>query len=272
MNLNEAEHALNRGDEAKALEHAELATELAEDDILREKARLFVNRVTSDLPEKPVISPAHSCSGCSPSHHDVSPTDDFSSDFLSMAEQFELLIHPLPGDLPERYRQMGEKFAYAYIAVHNDRTEEGIKIFKELSSHSTSDILDYEIALIDFRQGRLDECEQGLRRAISRNSGNPLCFLGLVQLLVETERLQEAMSVLERMISDGHLPDQATLILGDLLLMTGNSQAALENYISALDFPAVAKSAAQKAVPLLEEFGRSGDAQALAKRYLKGCC
>lgn len=272
MNLNEADHARNLGDEAKALEHAELAIELAEDDTLREKARIFVRKITSVSPETPPTAPTHSCSGCTPSHHAVSSTDDFSSDFLSVAEQFELLIHPLPGDLPERYRQMGEKFAYAYTAVHNDRVEEGFKIFKELSDRSTNDILDYEIALIDFRQGRLEECEQGLRSAISRNSGNPLCFLGLVQLLVETDRLHEAMPILEGMISDGHLPDQATLILGDLLQMTGNSQAALERYISALDFPAAAKSAAQKAVPLLEELGRFGDAQVLAKRYLKGCC
>ena len=61
-------------------------------------------------------------------------------------------------------------------------------------------------------------------------------------------------------------------MLGDLLLMEGDAAAALDRYIEAVALPSVAKTAAQKAVPLLERAGRSADAQALAKRYLKGCC
>lgn len=272
LNLQEADHALRRGDTAKAIEHAELAIELAEDETIRENAGLFLNNDAANSVISPQTGPSHSCSGCTPSHHATSTTDDFSDDFLSTSDQFELLIHPLPGDLPDRYRKMGEKFAYAYTALHNDRIDEGINILKDLARATPSDILDYEIALADFRQGRLTECEQGLHRAIARNRDNPLCRLGMVQLLVETGRPYEALPILEGMISDGHLADQAIVMLGDLLLMTGDAQAALDRYLSALNYPGVAKVAAQKAVPVLEQSGRYADAALLAKQYLKGCC
>lgn len=272
MNLIEAEHSLQRGDLSKSIEHAELALHLAEDDTLRGNAKNFVNKVTSISPEVAIEHPSHSCSGCNPLHKGVEANDDFNNDFLSLGEQFELLIQPLPGNLPERYRQMGEKFAYAYTAVHDDRVDEGVKIFKELAKTVSSDILTYEIAIIDFRNGNLTECENGLKLAIALNKDNPLSYLGLVQLMVETDRLLEAIPILELMIRDGHLEDQATIMLGDILYMIGNHQAALDRYISALDFPAAAKAAAQKAAPLLEELGRPEDARQLAKRYLKGCC
>jgi hypothetical protein len=94
----------------------------------------------------------------------------------------------------------------------------------------------------------------------------------MVQLMIETERLPKAVAILQHMIESGHLADDAMLMLGDVLQMLGDGDAALGKYIAALDLPSVAKTAAQKAIPLLEEMGRSADAQALAKRYLKGCC
>jgi thioredoxin-like negative regulator of GroEL len=60
--------------------------------------------------------------------------------------------------------------------------------------------------------------------------------------------------------------------LGDVLLAMGDQDGAIERLVEALNIPAVAKTAAQKLVPVFEELGRSADALAVAKRYLKGCC
>ncbi len=272
MNLREAAHALHRGDVLKALEHAELALEQADDEVIRGNAEDFQRQLAAEPPSAEPNTQGHSCASCSTPQHLTAATSELSTDFLSLHERFELLIQPMPGNLSERYRQMGERFAYAYIAVHDERLDEGYRIFGELATAQQSDILDYEIALIHFQTGKFEECERHLRSAIGKNPDNALCHLGLVQLMLETGRLTESIPMLEQMIAADHLADQALIMLGDVLLAMGDQDAALERYVGALNIPSVAKTAAQKLVPVLEELGRSADAQAVAKRYLKGCC
>lgn len=272
MNLQEAAHAFQSGNIAKAIEHAELALEQAEDVTIRGNAEDFIQKTTR--PDSQEVPPAHghSCNSCSGSHHATTATSESSTDFLSVSERYELLIQPLPGNLSQRYREMGERFAYAYIAVHDERIEEGYRIFRELSQETQSDILEYELAIIDFQAQRLSESEKRLNAALRINSGNPLCYLALVQLLIGTNRLPEAVTLLQHMIASGHLSDHALIMLGDVLQMMGDVEAALGNYIEALNIPSIAKTAAEKAIPVLDGLGRTEDAQALAKRYLKGCC
>jgi tetratricopeptide (TPR) repeat protein len=272
MNMQEAVHSLQSGNLVKAIEHAELALEQAEDDTIRGNARDFIEKVELPVSHEAPQSHGHSCSSCSGDHHATAATSEISTDFLPLMERFELLIQPLPGDLSDRYRQMGERFAYAYIAVHDERVEEGYSIFTELSREQKSDILEYEIAIIDFQAQRLFDCETHLKAALSINADSPLCHLAMVQLMIETKRLPEAANILQHMIISGHLADHAVIMLGDVLLMMGDVDAALERYIEALNLPSVAKTAAQKAIPVLDNLGRTADSQALAKRYLKGCC
>lgn len=272
LNMQEAVHQLHSGNLLKATEHAELAFEQAEDDTIRGNATDFLSKIQIAEPPAPPQSKSHSCSSCSGAHHQTDATTEISTDFLPFMDRFELLVQPLPGDLPDRYRELGERFAYAYIAIHDDRIEEGYSVLKELSRQISSDILDYELAIIDFQNHRLAECENRLNSAISLNSDNPLCHLALVQLMVETGRLPRAVELLEMMVNSGHLADQALIMLGDVKLMMGDAAGSLEIFVKALDIPAVAKTAAQKAIPILENMGRVADAKAVSKRYLKGCC
>lgn len=269
MNIEEAAHSLQSGNIAKAVEHAELAFEQAEDDVIRGNAKDFLKKI--DLPTPPEETKKH-CGSCATSDHPPSESTETSTDFLPLMERFELLIQPLPGDLTKRYRQMGERFAYAYTAVHDERLDEGYRIFRELALGLQSDILEYEIAIIDFQAHRLAECENRLKSALALNPENPLCHLAMVQLMLATDRLPNAAAILEHMIAAGHIADQALVMLGDVLIMMGDTDAGLSRYLEALEFPSVAKLAAQKAIPVLDASGRTADSQALAKRYLKGCC
>lgn len=272
MNMQEAAHSLQAGNIAKAMEHAELAFEQAEDDAIRVNAKAFMEKIEiPDTPESP-RSHGHSCGTCSTPHQSTAITPETTTDFLPLMDRFELLIQPLPGDLTARYRQMGERFAYAYIAVHDERTQEGYSIFRELAKEQQSDILEYEIAILDFQSQRFSDCERRLGSALRINPGNPLCHLAMVQLMIETGRLPNAVAMLENMIASGHLADQALIMLGDLLVMTGDTERAMSRYSEALAIPSVAKIAAQKAIPVLNAAGRTAESQALAKRYLKGCC
>lgn len=272
MNLQEAVHSFRSGNVAKAIEHAELALEQAEDETIRGNAEDFIQKLELPAPTPEPHSQGHSCNSCSGSHAATAATSDSTTDFLPLMERFELLVQTLPGDLPDRYRQMGERFAYAYMAVHDERLEEGYTILTELSREQKSDILEYEIAIIDFQSHRQADCEKRLNAALSIHPGNSLCHLAMVQLLLDTGRLPKAADNLKQMIRSGMMADQALVMLGDVLVMMGETDAALGKYVEALDLPSVAKIAAQKAVPLLEGMGRTADSQALAKRYLKGCC
>jgi len=272
MNINEAEHSFHSGNLVKALEHAELALEQAEDEVIRGNAKKFIQSIEFPISTKEPKMQSHACGSCSGSHHSSEATSEISTDFLSLNDRYELLIQPLPGDLSERYRQMGERFAYGYIAVHDERVEEGYSVFRELSERLKSDILEYEIAIIDFHAHKLADCEKRLKSALLINSSNPLCHLAMVQLMIETGRLLEAINILQHMIDFGYLADQALIMLGDVLLMMNNVDEALGKYIEALEIPSIAKTAAQKAIPVLDGLGRTSDSQVLAKRYLKGCC
>jgi len=272
LNMKEAVHQFQSGNISKAVEHAELALAQAEDVIIRGNAKDFLLNIEHPVQAEEPKSKNHSCSSCSGSHHQTAAISETSTDFMSLMDRFDLLVHSLPGDLPERYRQLGERFAYAYIAIHDERVNEGYAILSDLSNSTKSDILEYEIAIIDFQSHRLADCENRLNTAISLNSDNPLCHLALVQLMIETARLPVAAVLLEQMMVSGHLADSALIMLGDVLLMMGKVDDALDRFVKALDIPTVAKSAAQKAIPILENMGRTADSQALAKRYLKGCC
>ncbi|RQW77092.1 MAG: hypothetical protein EHM51_02370 [Geobacter sp.] len=271
LNLAEAEYAIARGEVAKAEEHLGLVLELAEDPVTRTKAENLVGSITS--PAAPVQSPptAHNCSGCSPQTGAISE-EDHSHDHLSGEERFELLVQTLPEDLPQRYVALGGRFADAYLLVHDGEEKAGTAILEELLSEQDNDILLYELALISHRAGNAADCEAYFRRALTINGTNPLCCLGLVQLLADTGRLTECIPLLNSMIDREMLLEQAIIFLADVHQNLGNEEAAMGGYTKALAFPGAAKAAAERLVVLLQKQGRSEEAAYVAKKYLKGCC
>lgn len=273
MNVAEAEHAVGLGDFAKAEEHLRLALELAKDQAIREKAEGLMGSLgQADAPSQPKHAQHHNCSGCGTGTVAAAEHEHFSDDHLSAQERFELLAHPLPGDLPQRYVAMGEKFAEGYLLVHDGKENEGGRIFQELLEGRESDILLYEIAIINYRNGHVDVSEQQLRRAIAVNDLNPLCCLALVQLLTDTGRLADCIPLLNHMIDHQLLIEQAVIYLGDVYQGLGKEEDALQTYTNALNYPAAAKGAAERLVTILQKQNRQEEAAFLTKRYLKGCC
>lgn len=274
LNIAEAEHAAARGDFAKAEEHLQLTLEFAQDQPVREKAeRLLSSLRDSAAPVQPQQSQAHhSCSGCGT--HPVAAVEDvhLADDHLSEQERFELLVHPLPGDLPQRYAALGDEFVRGYLLVQDGKAQEGGKIFQELLTRGENDILLYEIALINHRNGHLVESEKQLRHAIAVNDTNPLCHLALVQLLADSGRLEECIPLLEHMIDHQMLIEQAMLYLGDIYQGLGREDDAIQTYSTALGNPSAAKGAAERLVVIFQRQDRLEEAAFLAKRYLKGCC
>ena len=272
LNLAEAEYALNSGYLKKAEEHLRIVMDLAEDAVIREKGDRLLAGLASGAPSNKITDVDHSCSSCTIDTGQLDHDSHGTEGSLSSEDRFALYTHTLPGDLPERYSTLGERFAYGCLLNRDGDGEGALKVFEELSAEKENDILDYEMAIIYYRNGNLENCERLLRRAIELNDLNPLCNVALVELMAETGRFAEAIPVLEQMLASGLIPDQARLLLGDILFMMEDENRAVESYSQVLSSPGYAKQAAEKLIPLLIKQGRNDEADFLAKKYMKGCC
>lgn len=271
MNIEEARHYLAKGDSAKACEHLDLAIDLAEDVTIREKAEMLRVPLTVEAPAVHHHHHGGGCSGCKGGDQQQPDYADVSPESLSTADRFELLVRPLPGDLPERYLHLGEDFAAGYLAADSGDTATARTIYENLLRVSENDILLYEMALLSHGDGDAKECETLLRRALDVKSTNPLCNLGLVQLLAEAGRFDEAVPLLQSMVEREILAEQAMMFLGDIHAARRESEQAIDYYSHLLGGP-LKRDAAERLAGLLAECGRTEEAEYVAKQYLKGCC
>jgi len=279
LNLREAEHSLNAGDLAKAFDHYTLASELAVDHAIKARALAALDRLEDQdaaaaaAPSAKSSGHGGSCASCADAGSHRAPAEEGGyGDHLSDEERFELMVQPLPCGLASRYLALGPDFQRAYLLIHDGHDDQALFILQEMLLSGDNDIVIYEVALIMYRAQRLHECEEMFKCSLALNPENGASYLALVHLLAENERYAEASETLQRMLATGVLVDQAHLMLGDLYQITGEEALAVEAWSKSLEFPGVAKQAAQRLVPLLSGQGRQDEAKYLTKRYLQGCC
>jgi len=279
MNIAEAEAAIRGGDLRKGHDHLFLALELADDVTIREKAEFLLGQQPETGPGKGhehkhgAHHVSHGCSSCSSSQGGGGSvfTPDLPEHMRS-EEHFQLLIHTLPGNLPQRYEALGENFATAYLLAHSDDLQSALAMYNELLSLGENDILLCEVALLEYRLGIPGRCESLLKRALVLDDGNPLVHLSLAQFYIDTRRLSESVPVLVGMMERDMLHDQAMLMLGDVYAMSGSVDEAIEIYTRGLQLPALKKVSAERLVQVLTAQNRTEEAAYLFKTYLKGCC
>jgi tetratricopeptide (TPR) repeat protein len=273
LNLVEAEHALSSGDREKAEEHLRIIMDLADDPTLRENSERLLAGLDSEAPEAEDVKAVHNCGSCEVKGAETGNDDQHGMDEnITGEDRLALYFQTLPGDLPERYAAMEEEFARGCLLNLEGNGEAALRVFEELSADRENDILDYEKAIIYFHNGDSGKCEQLLLKAIDLNPANPLCNIGLVQLYAEIDRGPEALQVLEQMISNDVIPEQARLMQGDVYALLQDEPKAVESYSRLLTSPQFAREAAGRLVPLLERQGRTEEAANLAKKFAKGCC
>lgn len=275
VNLREAECCISTGNNKKAAEHLHMVIELAEDVMLREKAEKLEAELGSRNDSHNLNNNNNSCSGCKPAPVETSKTSEdgiHAETHLSLDEKFELLINTLPAPLPERYAALGKEFAYAYVSIHDGDDAQALEILDQLHTAQENDIIWYERALISFRLNDSATCEELLKKAIDLNPHNPLCYIALVQLLVDAQRAGEAIPLLESMIASNLLPGQAHVILGDVYTELGEAESAIQVLSKGLLLPGMAREAAERLIPLLIQQNRASEAQYIQKQYLKKCC
>ena len=272
LNLEAAQHALALGADDKAAEHLELAISLTDDVHLREKAEEMLNSIALEPVETDAITPAHkSCHSCSSPVSEIQAGKGSEDPNLAPMDYYDLLIRQLPGEMYNRYAELGEEFARMYLAASNDDNNTALQLLEKWFDGTNRDIYSYEKGMILYRSGKARQAEECLRDAIGENAANPLPHLGLVLLLIDTARLEEAAIHLDDMIANSVLPEQSLLLRAEVSEQSGDLDGAIERYAVLLQTP-LARAAAEKLYAILMNCGRQDDAAAIFKRYLKGCC
>ncbi len=270
-NLHEAESAYSRGDADKAIDHLELVKTLTYDPDLREKAEiLLLNFSQSDSAHGEQVNTS-SCASCAGSPGGECADSLFSDDSLPPLEYYELLIHQLPADQYQRYAELGEDFAYAFVAASRDEHQEALNGFEKCSDTLPQDIYRYEKGKVLHRLGNDREAEQHLRTAIQLNSTNSLAWFTLALVLRESNRFQDALMTVETMVAENIMPEQALLLRADICEATGDHESAVNQYVELLQTP-YARAAAEKLYGILLEIGRPNDAAVIYKKYLNKSC
>lgn len=273
LNISEAEFATGRGARAKAVEHLELALSLTSDAILRQKAERMLSAVaTETVDNRPAVAESshghcQSCSSAEPVKQTRGLDDGMD---MSPHDYYHLLIRQLPEEVYERYAGMGDDFASMYLEASRDAHESALVLLERWNPGNDRDIYCYEKGMILHRLGRVVDAETWLREATGCNPANPLPRIGLALLLIDGHRLDEAADVLEIMMSDGILREQALMLRGDVCLMSGDYSGAIDRFCSLLDTP-YARPAAEKLHEVLLRSDRKQDAAVVYKKYLGGC-
>jgi predicted negative regulator of RcsB-dependent stress response len=272
LNLAEAEHAVRGGDFAKAEEHLSMVIELANDTSIRERAQKNLAEIGSRNPIGNRGGEMGPCTRCEEKSVEELHVHQVLDDDMESEDRLTLYFHSLPGDLPERYAAMGEKFARGCILNLDGDKEGALKLFEEISAGEDNDILDYEKAIIYYHKGETGRCEELLIRSMELNTLNPLCHIGLVHLYTDTGQTPKALPVLEGMIERDIVTEQALMMQGEIYAMLGDENNAIESYSRNLSSPRYAGEAAKRLIPLLEKHGRFEEASYLTKKFTKGCC
>lgn len=270
LNLAEAGFAFSRGDSVKAIDHLELVKTLTYDQCIREKADKLLKEHadTGGKSDTPVTS--SSCTSCSHTQADDCSDNLPPEDSLHPLEYYELLIRQLPEEQSARYSDLGEDFAYAYVAACQDKHEEALFLFEKWSGDSNRDIYYCERGKVLHRLGNDLDAEQHLRTAIQLNSSNSLAWLNLALLLIEAGRFEESMNLLDSMISGNMMPEQAMLMRAELLESADCLDEAIEQYSRLLNTQ-FAKTAAEKLHGVLIRADRHSDAALVFKQFLGTC-
>ena len=279
LNLQEGESSMRAGELAKARDHFILAGELAVDPAIKARAGEGLTKLLQPAPTPAVPRPAapkahggSSCGSCKDAGSHGASTEEVPAPEFSDEDRFFLMVQPLPGELSGRYAALGDKFAKAYLLIHDGKDAEAFPMLQQMLVSDENDIVIYEVALIMYRSGNVHESERLLNRSLQINPGNSASYLALVHLMAEAGRYPEALATVNRMIELAILADQAQFMLGELHEAAGDEAAAFEAWSKALELPSMARSAAERLIPLLDDQGRTKEAKYLAKRYLKGCC
>ena len=271
LNLHEAEHAYSRGDTDRAIDCLELVKTLTYNPALLEKAEILLINYSQPDDEHGELIGSSSCASCAGSSGGECADSTSSDDSLPPLEYYELLIQQLPADQYQRYTELGENFAGAYIAASRDEHHEALSGFEACFNALPHDIYWYEKGKVLHRLGNDSEAEQHLRTAIQLNGTNSLAWIALALVLRENNRFQDALATVETMVAEHIMPEQALLLRADIFEVTGDHEGAVNQYVELLQTP-YARAAAEKLYGILMEIGRQSDAAVIFKKYLNKSC
>ena len=271
LNLQEAQFSISRGDFDKALDHLELVKTLTYDAALREKAEQLLRECHAPDSQSAQSAKASACGSCSSATASDCAEAPHYDESLPPMVYYDLLIRQLPPEQYQRYSQLGEDFAYAYVAASLDKHEEALSRLEQTAGTVSQDIYCCEVGKILHRVGRDQEAEQYLRQGLQINRSNTLIWYNLALLLADGGRFDECLQLLDTMIAEQTMPEQAMLMRAEILEAGGDFDGAISQYTALLSTP-LSRTAAEKMHGILIHVGRHNDAAVIFKKYMGKCC
>ncbi|MCK4535786.1 MAG: hypothetical protein KAT93_02165 [Desulfuromonadales bacterium] len=275
LNLAEGEGEILNGNMLRARDHFQLAQEQARSPELVERvketmASLEKKLSSTALSESGSSAPSSCGNSCGVTHETTLPPE---LDNLDEETRFELLLATLPAELAERYASSGDTFRKAWLATHDDDTQQALSLF-DLVPEDERDALFY--------------CERGALKARSqdhRGAHNDLqnalevepelfpAFDAMVVMLAGAGRLKELEGLLRGTIEEGRFKGFCWSHLAQLLMQRGDEDAALEAGSRALSTgEGVSLETVVLCSKLLEQRQRFDEAEALLSQLpIAGC-
>lgn len=203
LNLAEADACLRSGDKQRAQEHLELAIRHGRSQAMLDRAQALasssvIRETGSTLAPQEENGPC--TSGCCPpagTTLSVGNTGDFDT-----ATRLELLLSAYPDEILPRYLALNEQMATVVLAAHEDDQNNALQQFDSISEQDRDDLYWFERGLLLLRNGRTQEARQDLERVLAAEPSHRMARENLVDLLLGTGDLDAALSHLET--PEGH--------------------------------------------------------------------
>jgi tetratricopeptide (TPR) repeat protein len=114
------------------------------------------------------------------------------------------------------------------VLLLSDQAEEAIPCFRRALAlcGDEPDVVRLRLNETLLTLGHLDEAEDGFRRLLERDPGNPRVHLGLGRLAVKRQRWQEALSHLRTAAADRRTGRAASILLAEVYQRQGDETAA----------------------------------------------
>lgn len=189
------------GETSRAIEHFELAAQLATDAAMRRSAEERLAELGAKVAVPAVAAAASCASSCCDHGTPAMPSPAVESDEFDEETRFELILAAYPPSEKERYQRLSPEMKRGVLAAHEARDLEALAIFNALPEGERNDLFAYEYGALLGRLGRYDEAVIWLQQAVAMMSGHLLAVTTLVDLHLAQKNFAAAEELLLSLLS-----------------------------------------------------------------------
>jgi tetratricopeptide (TPR) repeat protein len=277
LNLSEGEACLRAEDLTRAAEHFTLAADQARSAALRQRVQetaAVLSGTRRADPPVPAAATGDCHTGCSPSCGVAgrAPVEASPDTDLDTQTRVELIVASYPEVWSERYLQLRGPFREAFLLAHEGRVEEALTAFDAVAEEEKDDLFYFERGALRGRGGEVALACSDLEKALELNPDHILAIETLIHLELSADNEVSAEARLQALLSRNTAPAFCHGNLARILARRGELQAALDHGLQALDGGEASAETLLLTASLLEQNGRSNEAEKVLMHLPGGGC